>query len=64
MYTSQTNGLGADMGAGTINPAALNSTRKRTHLHPVDLLGLSPVNYGDIVSFCFDCHMFISAQHC
>jgi hypothetical protein len=52
------------MGAGTINPAALNSTRKRTHLHPVDLLGLSPVNYGDIVSFCFDCHMFISAQHC
>jgi hypothetical protein len=26
MYTTQTNGLGADIGAGTINPAALNST--------------------------------------
>jgi hypothetical protein len=26
MYTTQTNGLGADLGAGTINPAALNST--------------------------------------
>jgi hypothetical protein len=30
MYTTQTNGLGADIGAGTINPAALNSTCENT----------------------------------
>ena len=32
MYTTQTNGLGADIGTGTINPAALNSTCKRFNL--------------------------------
>jgi hypothetical protein len=32
MYTSQTNGLGADIGTGTINPAALNSTCKSFNL--------------------------------